>query len=199
MILILDNYDSFTYNLLDYVNQHGVETLVIRNDKIQAESLEELTISGIILSPGPGRPTEAGNMMQVIAYAVEHKIPLLGICLGFQAIGEYFGAQLVKAIQPMHGKTSVISHNGDVLFTGIPKEFTVMRYHSLILKDITETILIPTAISIEGELMAFSHPNQLIYGLQFHPESIGTPEGINIISNWLSILNIKSVIPANRI
>lgn len=191
MILILDNYDSFTYNLLDYVNQVGVETLVIRNDKIQAEELAELNISGIILSPGPGRPSEAGNMMSVIAYAVEHKIPLLGICLGFQAIGEYFGAKLVKARQPMHGKTSLINHNGDVLFESIPKEFTAMRYHSLILKNISETELKPTAFSVEGELMAFSYPDKLIFGVQFHPESIGTPQGINIITNWLATITIK--------
>ena len=188
MILIYDNYDSFTYNLLDYVQQLGAKTVVVRNDRLHLDELKTHDIKGIILSPGPGRPYQAGNMMELIKHAIEKQIPILGICLGHQAIAEYFGAQLVKAKLPMHGKTSLIKHNGHLSFLGIPIEFTAMRYHSLIVENIDHTILLPTAGTHAGELMAFAHPTQIIWGLQFHPESVGTPYGKTIIANWLKAL-----------
>ncbi len=183
MILLYDNYDSFTYNLYDYIKQSGVECEVVRNDESDVEGLLKLNFEGLVLSPGPGRPKDSGNMMELIE-AVYRQVPILGICLGHQAIGEFFGAELQKAILPMHGKTSLIKHTDHAMFTGIPEEFLVMRYHSLVLKNIPD-MLEATAVDERGELMAMTHSRLRIWGMQFHPESILTEFGLVLINNWL--------------
>jgi anthranilate synthase/aminodeoxychorismate synthase-like glutamine amidotransferase len=188
LIILYDNYDSFTYNLRDYIFQHGAECIVIRNDEMSAEDILEKRPQGLVLSPGPGRPCDAGAMMQLIELA--HKtIPILGICLGHQAIGEYFGAKLVRSAEPMHGKTSVITHDGSLLFKELPSELQVMRYHSLILEHIPEPLYV-TATTVKNEVMAMSHKTLPLHSVQFHPESVLSEGGHTLIHNWLSSLNV---------
>lgn len=188
-ILLLDNYDSFTYNLYDYLLQAGVECVVLRNDAFLLQDLEVLDFQGIVLSPGPKRPADAGLMLAVIQQFYE-RLPILGICLGHQALGEFFGAKLKKANIPMHGKTSTIHHAGHWLFKGIPKHFTVMRYHSLLLESLDHLPLDCLASSPTGEIMALAHSKLPLIGVQFHPESILTEHGLQLLSNWvLSIQN----------
>lgn len=183
VVLLLDNYDSFTYNLYDYIVQLGQPCTVVRNDEMSVEEIAKLNFNAIVISPGPKTPKEAGIAMQVIDkfHAIK---PILGICLGHQAIGEYFGAALVKSVQPMHGKTAAISHNKHWLFNELPDTFDVMRYHSLILNNIESTPLQVLAHTEAGEIMAIAHPQYQIAGVQFHPESILTPHGLQILRNW---------------
>ncbi len=183
MVLLLDNYDSFTYNLRDYVLQLGEECKVVRNDEMTADELARLDFSSAIISPGPKRPENAGVTMQFIERFYTAK-PILGICLGHQAIGQFFGAKLVKAARPMHGKTSVITHAGHFLFDGILQQTEVMRYHSLILDELECTPLKVIARTTENEIMAIAHPELKIAGVQFHPESVLTPDGLHILKNW---------------
>jgi len=183
MVLLLDNYDSFTYNLYDYVLQLGHECKVVRNDEMSLEEFDSINFSSAIISPGPKTPHEAGITMQFIERFHLSK-PILGICLGHQAIGEFFGAQLVKAAKPMHGKTSVITHTGHFLFDGLPKQIEVMRYHSLVLTKLDTLPLNVIATTAESEVMAIAHNQLKIAGVQFHPESILTPLGLSILSNW---------------
>jgi anthranilate synthase/aminodeoxychorismate synthase-like glutamine amidotransferase len=183
VILVIDNYDSFTYMLNDYILQCGIKTQVIRNDSLAIAELQLENYKGIIIGPGPNRPSEAGELMTFIS-KVYLKIPLLGVCLGHQAIGEFFGASLVGALYPMHGKTSIVNHNGHPLFNKIPNSFEVMRYHSLILKELKEPLL-NIATTNSDELMALAHNSLPIAAVQFHPESIMTPDGLQIIKNWL--------------
>ena len=191
MILLLDNYDSFTYNLWHYLLLLGEECVVKRNDEISVSEIEMLKPKAIVLSPGPGRPTDSGVMNDVIKN-FHQTIPLLGICLGHQAIGEFFGAKLVQAEKPMHGKTSEVFFENHFLFQNISSPLTVMRYHSLLLKEVENTPLkiIAHTKSIVGEehqqqqVMAIEHPQHKIIGLQFHPESIITPDGMTILRNW---------------
>ncbi|MDX5418726.1 MAG: aminodeoxychorismate/anthranilate synthase component II [Hymenobacteraceae bacterium] len=187
MLLLLDNFDSFTYNLVDYFGQLGVEVHVVRND-VPLEELQKLPISGIVLSPGPGEPGKAGVMMEVIRHYHE-QVPMLGICLGHQALGEFFGATLTKGIKPMHGKISEITCEDDPIFAGLPQKMPVVRYHSLVLKQIPDGI-IPLAYTAEGELMAFRHQALPLYALQFHPEAALTTYGLDMLRNWVSIANI---------
>ncbi len=187
MILLLDNYDSFTYNLRDYILQCGKECRVIRNDEMSLDEIEKLHFSSAIISPGPKTPHEAGITMKFIERFHQTK-PMFGICLGHQAIGEFFGAKLVKAIKPMHGKTSLISHNKNYLFNNLPLEFAVMRYHSLILSELEKTPLQITATTEENEVMAIQHPTLKIAGVQFHPESILTPHGLQLMKNWFEYI-----------
>lgn len=183
MVLLLDNYDSFTYNLYDYMMQLGQVCTVVRNDEKSIAELETLNFSSILISPGPKTPREAGITMQVIDKFYATK-PILGICLGHQAIGEYFGATLTKAAQPMHGKTSMITHSKHYLFNDLPDAFEVMRYHSLILKNVEATPLQVLAQTDTNEIMAIAHQQYNIAGVQFHPESILTPHGLHILRNW---------------
>ena len=185
MVLLLDNYDSFTYNLRDYVLQLGMDCMVVRNDEMTIEELAKLDFSSVIISPGPKTPHEAGVTMQFIERFHLSK-PILGICLGHQAIGEFFGARLVKAHKPMHGKTSVITHTGHFLFQDLPQQIEVMRYHSLILDRLEQTPLQIIATTAENEIMAVAHRELKIAGVQFHPESILTPQGLHILKNWFS-------------
>ncbi|MHC2990578.1 para-aminobenzoate synthase [Pontibacter sp. HJ8] len=187
MLLLLDNFDSFTYNLVDYFGQLGVEAHVVRND-VKLEELLELPVTGIVLSPGPGVPKEAGIMMEVIQHYHKH-VPMLGICLGHQALGEFFGATLVKGIQPMHGKISEITCEADPLFEGIPHKMPIVRYHSLVLRHSPDCIM-PLAYTAQGELMAFRHRSLPLYALQFHPEAALTTYGLDMLRNWVTIANI---------
>lgn len=187
MTLLIDNYDSFTYNLFDYVQQVGEEVLLIKNDELTIDELNALQFDNILLSPGPRTPSEAGIMMEVIN-TYHNRCPLLGICLGHQAIGQYFGANLKRAHKPMHGKTSLIHHDGNTIFKGLNLPFEAMRYHSLILEDLPDT-LIPIAKTLEGEIMAISHKTLPIVGIQFHPESILTEGGLQIIKNWFDYIH----------
>ncbi|HLP53178.1 MAG TPA: aminodeoxychorismate/anthranilate synthase component II [Chitinophagales bacterium] len=183
MVLLLDNYDSFTYNLRDYILQTGNQCCVVRNDEMTLEEIAALDFTSAVISPGPKTPREAGITMQFIERFYATK-PILGICLGHQAIGEFFGAKVIKANKPVHGKTSVIKHNGHYLFNNLPQQLEVMRYHSLILDDLTHTPLQVTATSAENEIMAVAHPELKIAGVQFHPESVLTTHGLQIMKNW---------------
>lgn len=190
-ILLLDNYDSFTYNLYDYLLQTGVECQVLRNDAMPLSDFEQIDFDAIVLSPGPKRPADAGLMLPLIERFYKH-IPMLGICLGHQALGEFFGAKLVKAKIPMHGKTTGIRHNNHPLFKNIPPQFTVMRYHSLLLESLDDTSLECLAETADGEIMALAHRTLPLMGVQFHPESILTEYGLQILKNWVSMLAVAS-------
>jgi anthranilate synthase/aminodeoxychorismate synthase-like glutamine amidotransferase len=181
-ILLLDNYDSFTYNLYDYLLQIGLEVVVYRNDELDIERLNINTIDGIVLSPGPGRPKDAGCLMQLIAKTAG-QLPILGVCLGYQALGEFFGAKLTHALKPIHGKVDYIKHLNTGCFKELTNPMQVMRYHSLVLKSLPID-LEPAAWTNEKELMAFQHKTYPICGVQFHPESIQTLEGLNLLLNW---------------
>jgi len=182
LILLVDNYDSFTYNLVDYLLQMKVSLKVIRNDD-PLEEIREKAIRGIILSPGPGRPENSGNLMQLIRHYVD-KLPILGICLGHQALGMLFGSRLVRASKPMHGKRSFISVSEDYLFASLPRNFQVVRYHSLILENPGQNMEV-IALTDENEIMAIRHTFKNLRGVQFHPEAILTDHGFKILENWI--------------
>lgn len=188
MVLLIDNYDSFSYNLYQLVGSIRSDIQVVRNDAHTAEELERMKPSHIILSPGPGKPQDAGVCEEVIRY-FKGKTPILGVCLGHQAICEVFGATVSYAKELMHGKMSVVQLEGNCkLFQGIGAEAEVARYHSLIaLKDTIPDCLEVTAVTKDGEIMAVQHKEYEIYGLQFHPESILTPEGRGMVENFLKI------------
>lgn len=189
MWVLLDNYDSFTYILHHYLLHTGNDCIVIRNDELTLEELIALNPERLIISPGPQTPLEAGISLAAIGY-FHDKIPILGICLGHQAIGMFFGAGLVHSPAPMHGKTSKVKHNGHFIFKGIEAEFEVMRYHSLCLDLKENDALIPLAYSDDDSvLMALAHPSLPLIGLQFHPESVGTPMGQRMIDNWATMYN----------
>ncbi|MCC9136393.1 anthranilate synthase component II [Pontibacter silvestris] len=187
MLLLLDNFDSFTYNLVDYFSQLGEEVHVVRND-VPLQEIQKLPVKAIVLSPGPGTPQQAGCMPEVIRHYHE-QVPMMGICLGHQALGEFFGAKLEKAIRPMHGKISEIICVADPLFAGLPVKMPVVRYHSLVLKSMPDCI-ISLAQTQENEMMAFKHKTLPLYALQFHPEATLTTYGLQMLKNWLSIVNI---------
>ena len=188
MILLIDNYDSFTYNLVDYFEQLGVSALVLRND-VQLSEINVKDFTGVVLSPGPERPKSAGNLEQFVAEYLG-KLPMLGICLGHQAIAEHLGGKLVKAALPMHGKISKARIAAGNAFKGIPNEIEVVRYHSLIVKDLPKELKETGSTDI-GELMAFeSIPELKAWGLQFHPEAVLTQYGLEILRNWVTFYNI---------
>ncbi len=193
MLLLLDNFDSFTHTLADYLRQLGAEVLVQRNNTPLAV-LQALPIQGIVLSPGPGVPSQAGVMSAVLAH-YHNKIPMLGVCLGHQALGEFFGATLRRAAYPMHGKVSEITSvvNTD-LFAGLPVQQTVTRYHSLVLAEPLPPALVPLARTADAaaELMALRHFTLPLYGVQFHPEALLTTHGLAILANWLRCCSIDS-------
>jgi anthranilate synthase/aminodeoxychorismate synthase-like glutamine amidotransferase len=191
MILMIDNYDSFTYNLVQYLQQLGAEVLVKRNDAISIEEIEALAPEAIFLSPGPCSPREAGVTVAVIRHFYQ-TIPILGICLGHQAIGYAFGAEVVRAGRVMHGKTSPILNDGRTIFEGLPSPLTAGRYHSLIVdRESLPSCLKITAETAEGEVMGLRHETYPVEGIQFHPESILTPQGKRIIRNFLNMLPSK--------
>lgn len=187
MILVIDNYDSFTYNLVQYLGELGQDIVVKRNDEIDVAGIEALSPDHIMISPGPCSPNEAGISLEVIEY-FKGKIPIIGVCLGHQSIGQAFGGEVVRAEQLMHGKTSQIYHDGKSLFEGLPSPFTATRYHSLIVKRETlPDCLEITAETESGEIMGLRHKEYQIEGLQFHPESIITENGLKMLSNFLKL------------
>ena len=191
MIFVLDNYDSFTYNLVQYLGELGAELRIERNDTLTTDQVLALGPRAIVISPGPGTPSDAGISVPLVRAAAERGVPLLGVCLGHQAIGEAFGGQVVRARRLMHGKTSPVRHDGQGIFAGLPSPLTAMRYHSLIVEaDGLPAQLIPvawTADTPDGELMAARHERLPIHGVQFHPESIGTPDGKRLLANFLAL------------
>lgn len=182
MLLLVDNYDSFTYNLVDYFQQLNTSIEVQRND-VEDALLFNGKFKGVILSPGPGSPKEANKLMKIIEYYYL-KVPILGICLGHQALGEFFGASLQKAIYPMHGKVSKINCSNNYLYSGLNKSIEVVRYHSLILEKLP-SILEITSKTEQHEIMSFVHKKLPICGIQYHPEAYLTKYGIKILQNWL--------------
>lgn len=188
MVLLIDNYDSFSYNLYQLVGTINPDIKVIRNDELTVSEIEKIDPSHIIISPGPGKPSDAGMCEEAIEY-FKGKIPILGVCLGHQAICETFGATVSYAKQLMHGKMSVVKlDNTCRLFEGLGKEAEVARYHSLIaIKETIPKELLVTAVTDDGQIMAVKHRDYDIYGVQFHPESIMTPQGIKMLENFLSI------------
>ena len=189
MILMIDNYDSFTYNIVQYFKELNQEIKVIRNDESTTEEiLTRNAFNAIVISPGPCTPKEAGISCEVIKKAAEFKIPLLGICLGFQSIGHVFGGQIVHAPELMHGKTSKIYHNSEGIFESIPSPYNATRYHSLVIAPNTlPECLKVTAKTIDGIIMGIQHKNLPIYGVQFHPESILTEHGHKLLANFIKI------------
>lgn len=186
MILVIDNYDSFTYNLVQYLGEFGAEVAVERNDAVSVDDIRKLAPSGVLISPGPGRPEEAGVSLEVIA-KLGAEIPIFGVCLGHQSIAQHFGASVVRADRLMHGRTSEILHQGRGVFESLPSPLTATRYHSLIVKrDTIPDELEITAWTDQGEVMGIRHRQLRIEGVQFHPESFLTEHGHDLIRNWLS-------------
>jgi len=187
MLLVIDNYDSFTYNLVQYFGELGAEPVVKRNDAITPEELEKLRPERIVISPGPGKPTEAGISMEVIR-RMGRSTPLLGVCLGHQCIAEVYGGKVVRAGRLMHGKTSPIRHEGSGVFGGLPNPLEATRYHSLIVeKSSVPACLRVTADTAEGEIMGLQHREFPVHGVQFHPESILSREGKDLLNNFLKL------------
>ena len=190
MILVIDNYDSFTYNLVQIVGKRTKDIRVIRNMDMSVDEISSLAPRGIILSPGPGRPEHAGVTIEVIR-CLGPRIPTLGVCLGHQAIGHTFGATVTHAPTIMHGRTSSLIHNGKTIFRSLPNPLTVGRYHSLVVApEQLPDVLKVSAATEDGVIMGITHRHYPIEGIQFHPESILTPDGETIINNWLEVYNI---------
>ncbi|MGC8829698.1 MAG: anthranilate synthase component II [Verrucomicrobiia bacterium] len=187
MLLVIDNYDSFTYNIVQYLGEMGVEMRVVRNDEITIDEIQKLNPERILISPGPCSPREAGLSNDIIR-AFTGKKPLLGVCLGHQCIGHVFGAEIVVNYRMMHGKTSPIFHNGRELFQDMPNPFIATRYHSLVIRpESLPDCLEVTAKSDEGEIMGIRHKEYPIWGVQFHPESILTQDGKKLLRNFLNL------------
>ena len=196
MLLVLDNYDSFTYNLVQYAGELGADPIVYRNDAITAEEVLALAPAAIVISPGPCTPREAGISVPLV-HAAAGRIPILGVCLGHQAIGEAFGGKVVRAERLMHGKTTLAAHSGHRLFEGIPSPVEVMRYHSLVvspdrLPAELEIIAWSSDRPRDQEIMALAHRTLPVYGVQFHPESVATLHGKRLLANFLSLVGISS-------
>jgi len=187
VILVIDNYDSFTYNLVQYFGILGEEVLVVRNDQLDLEGIEELRPERIVLSPGPGTPADAGICTDAVR-RFSGRGPILGVCLGHQCVGEAFRFRVERGREPVHGKTSLIRHTGEGIFAGIPREIRVTRYHSLVLRESDGPHdLKVTARTEDGVIMAVQHKRHPTYGVQFHPESICTEYGLDILKNFLEI------------
>ncbi|MDH6535997.1 anthranilate synthase component II [Aurantimicrobium minutum] len=193
-ILVIDNYDSFVYTLNGYLQELGAETVVVRNDQIPLAELDATLAEydGVLVSPGPGKPSDAGVSIAAVHSARKQGIPLLGVCLGHQAIGEAFGATVTNAEELMHGKTSLITHNDSTLYTDVPQPFTATRYHSLaVVNETVPAELAVTSSTAGGVIMGLQHTEAPIYGVQFHPESVLTEGGYTMLGNWLEVCGLK--------
>jgi anthranilate synthase component II len=188
MILVIDNYDSFTWNLVHYLMELGAAVEVVRNDAISAGQAITTGAQGFLISPGPCTPKEAGVSLDLVAACADAKKPLLGVCLGHQAIGQHFGGHVVRG-GLMHGKTSAVSHDGSGVFAGLPSPFTATRYHSLVVEDVPEDLTV-NAMSDDGHVMGFRHATLPIHGVQFHPESIATEHGHDLLANFLQLAGV---------
>ena len=188
MILVIDNYDSFTWNLVHYLMELGAEVKVVRNDTLTARDAIASNAQAFLISPGPCTPNEAGISLDLVAACAAAEKPLLGVCLGHQAIGQHFGGQVVRG-GLMHGKTSPVSHDGTGLFEGLPSPFTATRYHSLIVEDIPADLIV-NATADDGSVMGFRHRTLPIHGVQFHPESIATEHGHALLANFVRLAGI---------
>src|SRR3546814_542182 len=188
MILVIDNYDSFTMNLVHYLMELGAQVDVVRNDAISAGQALSTGAQAFLLSPGPCTPNEAGVSLDLVAACADAGAPLLGVCLGHQSIGQHFGGRVVRG-GLMHGKTSPVTHDGSGLFQGLPSPFTATRYHSLIVEEIPETLIV-NATSEDGSVMGFRHRDLPIHSVQFHPESIATEHGHDMLANFMRIAGI---------
>ncbi len=188
MVVMIDNYDSFTYNIVQYCQELGSEIRVVRNDEMTPEAIAALNPQKLILSPGPSNPDGAGITLEAIAY-FQDRLPILGICLGHQAIGQHFGARVAHAGRLMHGKTAPIhvTHPESPLFSGIPERFIATRYHSLVLKDLPRAVVATAYAEDDGEVMALEIADRAIYGVQFHPESITSEHGHRLLENFLKL------------
>ena len=195
MILVLDNYDSFTFNLVHYLMELGAEVEVVRNDAISAGQALSSGAEGFLISPGPCTPNEAGISLELVAACADAGKPLLGVCLGHQAIGQHFGGRVTRG-GLMHGKTSPVTHDGSGVFAGLPSPFTATRYHSLIVEDIPECLVVNAHSETPGldgsAVMGFRHRELPIHGVQFHPESIATEHGHDLLANFLRICGIEA-------
>ena len=191
MILVVDNYDSFTWNLVHYLAELGAETRVVRNDELTAAEAWASKPAAVLLSPGPCSPNEAGICLELLATAPK-AMPIFGVCLGHQAMGQAFGGEVIRAKALMHGKTSPIEHGGKSVFRGLPSPFTATRYHSLAVKRETlPDVLEVTAWTADGEIMGLSHKTRPIHGVQFHPESIATEHGHDLLANFLDLAGVR--------
>ncbi|MEY4310510.1 MAG: hypothetical protein RLZ71_436 [Actinomycetota bacterium] len=193
-VLVLDNYDSFVYTLNGYLQQLGAETEVLRNDVVSEAELPALLAKydAVLLSPGPGTPADAGLSIPVVRYALEHDVPVFGVCLGHQAIAEAMGATVRQAEELMHGKTSLVEHDSSLVYENVPNPFTATRYHSLAVVDSTvPDDLIVTSRTQGGVIMGLQHASKPIYGVQFHPESVLTQSGYQMLGNWLESIGLK--------
>jgi len=188
VLLLVDNFDSFSYNLVDYLGRLGVACQVHRNT-VPVAQLAAQPFSGVVLSPGPEQPAKAGHLMPILAHYAG-RLPVLGVCLGHQAIGTYYGARLAKAQKPMHGKISRISAGADILFNGLPGQFNVVRYHSLLLQELP-ACLEATAFTAAGEVMALRHKTLPLHGIQFHPEAALTEHGLALLDNWIKHYGLR--------
>lgn len=186
MIVVIDNYDSFTYNLVQYLGELGAELTVFRNDQVTLEEITGLRPTHIVISPGPGDPNDGGISNEVIRM-FGPTIPILGVCLGHQCMGQVYGGKVSRAPRLMHGKTSSIYHNGGGIFSGVPSPFTATRYHSLIVEEPLPDCLQVTAFTRDGEIMGLQHKTYPVIGVQFHPESILTEHGKRILQNFLRL------------
>jgi anthranilate synthase component II len=196
MILVIDNYDSFTYNLVHYLNELGAETLVHRNDAITVAEALGMKPEGILLSPGPCTPNEAGISLALLRAAPED-MPVFGVCLGHQSIGQAYGGEVIRAQALMHGKVSAIHHTGQGVFAGLKNPFTATRYHSLsVKKDTLPDVLEVTAWTDDGEIMGFQHRTRPVHGVQFHPESIATECGHELLANFLELAGVRRLAQA---
>ena len=195
MILVIDNYDSFTFNLVHYLMELGAEVEVVRNDAITAREALERDAAGYLISPGPCTPNEAGVSLDLVAACADARKPLLGVCLGHQSIGQHFGGRVVRG-GLMHGKTSPLTHDGTGVFAGLPSPYEATRYHSLIVEDIPECLLVNATSETPGldgsSVMGFRHRDLPIHGVQFHPESIATEHGHALLANFLEICGIET-------
>ncbi len=189
MILVLDNYDSFTWNLVHYLMELGAEVEVVRNDAITVQAALASGADAFLISPGPCTPNEAGISLALVAACADAQKPLLGVCLGHQSIGQHFGGKVVRG-GLMHGKTSAVSHEGSGLFAGLPTPFTATRYHSLIVTDIPAELIV-NATSDDGHVMGFRHAHLPIHGVQFHPESIATEHGHAMLANFMKLAGLQ--------
>lgn len=200
-ILVVDNYDSFVFTLVGYVQQFGAETTVIRNDDLTSAEARDLAEQhdGVLLSPGPGAPAEAGVCIDLINWATERDKPLFGVCLGHQAIAEAFGGTVTHSPELMHGKTSRLTHNSTSVFSGVRTPFTATRYHSLAIQDGTlPEVLEATAWTESGIIMGVRHRTAPIHGVQFHPESVLTEDGYLMVGNWLETLGLSGAVMKGR-